>query len=88
MTGCVFSNELVDAFPVHQVVMDGELMEIFVDHKDGFVEILKPASDELNDYFAELGVVLPCGYRTEVNLDAVKWVHELGRILEKGLSSR
>ena len=84
MTGCVFSNELVDAFPVHQVVMDGELMEIFVDHKDGFVEILKPASDELNDYFAELGVVLPCGYRTEVNLDAVKWVHELGRILEKG----
>ena len=84
MTGCVFSNELVDAFPVHQVVMDEELMEVFVDHKDGFVEILKPASDELNDYFAELGVVLPHGYRTEVNLDAVKWVHELGRILEKG----
>lgn len=84
MTGCVFSNELVDAFPVHQVVMEEELMEVFVDHKDGFVEILKPASDELNDYFAELGVVLPRGYRTEVNLDAVKWVHELGGILEKG----
>jgi len=26
----------------------------------------------------------PCGYRTEVNLEAVKWINELGRILEKG----
>jgi len=84
MTGCIFSNELVDAFPVHQVVMEEELMEVFVDHKDGFVEILKPAKDELNDYFTELGVVLPHGFRTEVNLDAVKWVHELGEVLEKG----
>ncbi len=84
MTGCVFSNELVDAFPVHQVVMGEELMEVFVDYKDGLVEILKPASDELNDYFTELGVVLPYGFRTEANLDAVKWIHELGLILEKG----
>jgi SAM-dependent MidA family methyltransferase len=84
MTGCVFSNELVDAFPVHQVVMEEELKEVFVDHKSGFVEILKPASDELIDYFAELGVVLPHGYRTEVNLDAVKWIQELGKIIKKG----
>jgi SAM-dependent MidA family methyltransferase len=84
MTGCVFSNELVDAFPVHQVVMEKELMEVFVDHDDGFIEILKPATDELNDYFSGLDVVLPYGFRTEANLDAVKWIHELGLILEKG----
>lgn len=84
MNGCVFSNELVDAFPVHQVVMQERLMEVFVDHKDGFVEMLNPAPDELNDYFTELGVVLPEGYRTEVNLDAVKWVQELSRIIRKG----
>ncbi len=84
MTGCVFSNELVDAFPVHQVIMKKELMEVFVDHRDGFIEILKPASDELDGYFTELGVVLPFGFRTEVNLDAVKWINELGSIIKKG----
>ncbi len=84
MTGCIFSNELVDAFPVHQVVMGKELMEVFVDYKDGFVEILKPASSELNEYFAEPGVSLPRGYRTEINLDAVKWIEEVGASLKKG----
>ncbi|VVB86628.1 Putative S-adenosyl-L-methionine-dependent methyltransferase [uncultured archaeon] len=84
MTGCVFSNELVDAFPVHQVVMEKQLMEVFVDFKDGFVEILNPASDEIKDYFTGLGVVLPEGYRTEANLDAVKWIQELGSIIKKG----
>ncbi len=83
-SGCVFSNELVDAFPVHQVVMEKELMEVFVDYKNGFIEILKPASYELKNYFDELGVVLPQGYRTEVNLDAIKWIKEIGTSLKKG----
>src|SRR5919199_5379898 len=31
ITGCCFSNELVDAFPVHQVVLEGgQLLEIYV----------------------------------------------------------
>ncbi len=84
ITGCVFSNELVDAFPVHQVVMKKELMEVFVEYKEGFVETLKPASNELKDYFSELGVVLPLDYRTEINLDAVKWIKEMGAALKKG----
>src|SRR5258706_6461756 len=40
ITGCVLSNELIDNFPVHQVVMEDELMEVFVDYEDGFVERL------------------------------------------------
>jgi SAM-dependent MidA family methyltransferase len=84
ITGCVFSNELVDAFPVHQVVMGEELMEVFVDYRDGFIEVLKPASDEIKDYLIELDVVLPPGYRTEINLDAIKWIKEIGTSLEKG----
>jgi SAM-dependent MidA family methyltransferase len=82
--GCIFSNELVDAFPVHLVVMENELMEVFVGYQNSFIEILKPASDELKNYFDELGVVLPQGYRTEVNLDAIKWIEEIGRSLNKG----
>ncbi len=84
MTGCIFSNELVDAFPVHLVIMENELMEVFVDYDDGFIEVLKPASEELKNYFSELGVVLPEGYRTEINLDAVKWINEIGATLKKG----
>ncbi len=84
MTGCIFSNELVDALPVHLVVMEDELMEVFVNYYDGFVEVLKPASDELKNYISELGVVLPEGYRAEINLDAVKWIDEIGASLKKG----
>jgi SAM-dependent MidA family methyltransferase len=84
ITGCIFSNELVDAFPVHLVVMENELMEVFVDYDNGFIETLKPASDELRNYFDELGVVLPYGYRTEVNLDAIKWIKEIGASLNEG----
>lgn len=84
MTGCVFSNELVDAFPVHQVVMEEELMEVFVDYREGFTEILKPAAHELTEYLAGLQVVFPHGYRTEINLDALKWIEEIGSSLRKG----
>ncbi|MCZ7381020.1 MAG: SAM-dependent methyltransferase [Candidatus Methanoperedens sp.] len=82
--GCIFSNELVDAFPVHLVVMENELMEVFVDYENGFIEILKPASYDLKNYFDEPGVVLPHGYRTEVNLEAIKWIKEIGASLNVG----
>ncbi|MBE0521741.1 MAG: SAM-dependent methyltransferase [Candidatus Methanoperedenaceae archaeon] len=82
--GVIFSNELVDAFPVHCVVMEDELMEVFVDYDNGFVEVLKPASYELRDYFKRQDVVLPEGYRTEVNHDTLKWIHDAGSALELG----
>lgn len=84
VTGCIISNELVDNFAVHQVVMAGKLMEVYVDHDEGFREILQPASAELKDYFAELDVCLPEGFRTEVNLQAVDWMKELSATLRKG----
>ncbi len=84
MTGCIFSNELVDAFPVHMVVMEKILMEVFVDYDNVFFEILKPASGELKDYLSELEVALPPGYRAEINLDAVRWIEEVSTTLRKG----
>lgn len=83
-SGCVLSNELLDNFPVHRVVMLDELMEIFVDHHDGFIEILKPASAELKNYFSELNVILPPGYCTEANLQAVTWIQDIAAALHKG----
>jgi SAM-dependent MidA family methyltransferase len=84
ITGCIFSNELVDAFPVHIVIMEKELMEVFVDHNGSFIEVLRPAASELKDYLSELGLMLPQGFRTEINIDAIKWMEEISYSLNKG----
>lgn len=83
--GALFSNELVDALPVHVVEKRSDgLKEVYVDHDDGFVEVLRDAPDELEDYFDWLGVELPEGFRTEVNLDALDWLDVAAEVLESG----
>jgi len=84
MTGCVLSNELLDNFPVHQVVMQETLMEVFVGYQDGFTEIFKPAPEELKTYLASLGVDLPQGFRTEINLEAIQWIRDIAQSMKKG----
>jgi SAM-dependent MidA family methyltransferase len=83
-TGAVISNELLDNFSVHQVVMHDNLMEVFVDYKNEFVEVFKPANPELKNYFTELNVELPKGYRTEINLEAIDWINEISSSVQKG----
>ncbi|MFV8344106.1 class I SAM-dependent methyltransferase [Flavobacterium sp. XS2P39] len=84
INGCILSNELIDNFSVHQVFMQDQLKEIFVDYKDNFIEILKPAKKELVDYFTALNIQLPKGYLTEVNLEAVSWIKEVSQSLQRG----
>lgn len=84
ITGCILSNELLDNFSVHQVVMEDELLEVFVGYDDGFTEILQPASKELVEYRAELNVVLPKGFRTEINLEATEWIKDIAFHLKEG----
>ncbi|HWB91039.1 MAG TPA: SAM-dependent methyltransferase, partial [Puia sp.] len=84
VTGVVLSNELVDNFSVHQVVMEDELMEVFVGYEDGFFEILRPAGEALKEYLAELQVKLPRGFRTEINLEATEWILEVSAAMKKG----
>lgn len=86
VTGCILSNELVDNFSVHRVVMEDQLMEIFVGYDDdgGFTEVLRPAGQELKDYFDQLGVTLPRGFRAEINLEATQWIRQVSAALRKG----
>jgi SAM-dependent MidA family methyltransferase len=84
MTGCVISNELLDNFSIHQVVMESELEEIFIDYKNGFIEVLRPASKILKDYMSELGIRLPKGFRTEINIEATEWIKEISSALARG----
>jgi SAM-dependent MidA family methyltransferase len=86
MEGCFLSNELIDAFPVHLVEKrGGELLEVFVvERGDRFGEELRPGSAEIEDYFRRIGVSPAEGNRAEVNLQAVRWMEEVGQILGRG----
>ncbi len=92
MVGCCFANELVDAFPVHQVrVEDGELKEVYVTETEaGLTEITGELSTpQLAQYFQEMGVDLLAPdyakpYQTEVNLAAISWLETVAKKLQKG----
>jgi SAM-dependent MidA family methyltransferase len=85
--GCIFSNELLDALPVHRVVMEnGALREIYVGLEgEQFVEVRgKPSSPALERYFHEQGFTLEKGQQAEVCLEACDWIELAGRALERG----
>jgi SAM-dependent MidA family methyltransferase len=85
--GCVFSNELIDALPVHRVVMQADgLREIFVGLHDGkFVDVVAPVSTcAINEYFATQSIALREGQHAEAGLEACDWITEVGRRLERG----
>jgi len=84
VTGCIFSNELLDNFSVHRVVMQDELKEVYVSYDGDFVEELRPAPEVLKEYLVRLGVQLPTDYCAEINLEATRWIQEVGEALKRG----
>jgi SAM-dependent MidA family methyltransferase len=84
--GCVFSNELLDAFPVHLVEMDDSLKEIYVNvNGNEFIEEKKDvSSDRISDYLGTFSIALERGYRTEVNLRIRDWLQDVSSILTHG----
>ncbi|HTB31290.1 MAG TPA: SAM-dependent methyltransferase [Bacteroidia bacterium] len=84
INGCILSNEVLDNFSVHRVVMKEDLMEVYTGYEDGFFEVLKQAPKPLKEYFEELNVLLPYGFCTEVNLEALSWLNDIANGLQKG----
>ena len=92
VTGVFFSNELIDAFPVHQVIwQDDQLQEIYVGENQGeFIEIIAELStSKLLNYFQQVQINInsadyPEGYRTEVNLQAFDWLNRISQKLKQG----
>ena len=87
VTGCVFSNELLDAFPVHLVRMEESLREIYLDYDDerGFFERAGDLSrEEIAGYFKEFSIEVEKGYVTEVNLGIKDWLTRINEMLERG----
>ena len=87
VTGCFFSNELVDAFPVSVVTRTGgRLKEIYVTVEgDGLREQPGPISESaVAAYAARYAPQLEEGHRMEVNRQAVGWIHAISEKLERG----
>ncbi|MBP0016277.1 MAG: class I SAM-dependent methyltransferase [Cyanobacteria bacterium SBLK] len=90
--GCFFANELVDAFPIHRVILkEGKLQEIYITWHEGklteaIAEISQP---KLQEYFDLIEIDLlteayPEGYQTEVNLAALEWIERVSQKLKQG----
>ncbi len=85
VTGCILSNELFDALPIHLVVMQDRLYEVCVTMRDDrFQEVLVPAGDELTGHLDSIGVALPAGMRTEINLQAGRLIKAMASALQHG----
>jgi SAM-dependent MidA family methyltransferase len=86
-SGCLYSNELIDALPTHRVVMTAEgLQEIFVTlQDDDFKEEAGPLSTPaLGDYLQRIKVELHPGQQAEINLAAPEWLSSVAAALQRG----
>ncbi|MEH2095199.1 class I SAM-dependent methyltransferase [Nostoc sp.] len=98
IVGCFFSNELVDAFPVHQFTLEtGELREIYIttdsNEKEtclSFLEVTgEPSTLQLAEYLDLVEMdfsqsAYPDGYRSEINLAALEWLSIVADRLQRG----
>ena len=85
--GIYFSNELLDAFPVHRVVKDrGELRESYVTVGDNGFEWTtgRLASERISEFCNEYSIDLAEGQVIEINLEIDEWLKQIAAKLERG----
>jgi len=85
--GCLFANEVLDAFPVHRVVGTAEgPREIHVAvREEGLLETLLPLSDDrLAAFLDESGIGLEEGQEVDISLEAPRFTGRIARLLGRG----
>ena len=87
--GIIYANELLDALPVHPVVMtESGLKEVYVDldsdNEERFVERLGPPSSVVLEHIDRFDIKLEPGWRAEISPASVCWVEQAGRALDLG----
>lgn len=92
VSGIVFSNELVDALPVHRArYSSGAIKELYVTTSSrderGRLSVVwgNPSTGKLAEYVGPMGVALREGQIIEINLDAIDWLERVAHALTKGL---
>jgi SAM-dependent MidA family methyltransferase len=79
-----FSNELLDAFPVHRLVNEGELY-VSLDSEDSFTWSVGPHSTpRLSEFLDRHAIKLASGQTIEVNLAIDDWLTSLASQLKRG----
>lgn len=84
----IFSNELIDAFPVQRVVGRGEALRalcVSVNDAGEFVWVESDLTDKIAAYCADIGLHLSEGQVFEVNLDAEDFLSRAAALLHEGL---
>jgi SAM-dependent MidA family methyltransferase len=85
--GCVLSNELLDAFPVHRFVIEnGRVRELYVHISDDrFYEVPgDPSSPQIEERLASVTRRLPDGFMGEVCLLVDEWAAQVASELQTG----
>ena len=87
IVGCILSNELLDAMPVHQVtVEEGSLREVYVTQDGGGLALQtgEPSTPLLAARLESVGINLAEGQTGEVNLQMDTWADDVSRALARG----
>jgi SAM-dependent MidA family methyltransferase len=89
ITGIVFSNEFVDALPVHRVrLKNGRIEELYVTraHAERCLELAwdEPSTGALGDHIERFEATLLEDQVIEVNLDAMEWLGRTAQTIQCG----
>ena len=84
--GVCFSNELIDAFPVHRVILrNGRLSELCVGLKrDDFVWVESDLTQRVAEYCRRIDLQLSEGQIAEINLEAEEFISRAAGLFERG----
>lgn len=87
-TGIIFSNELLDAFPVHRMTVRADQLEEFyvaLNETGKFMwTVAEPSTPGLEKYFADAGIQLKEGQIAEINPGIRDWIKMVTGKLARG----
>jgi SAM-dependent MidA family methyltransferase len=91
ITGIAFSNEFVDALPVHRVRMKGSAIEeqyvtLSFEKEEELLELSwgSASTTQLADYALRMGARIVEGQEIEMNLDANDWLARMSGAISRG----
>lgn len=88
--GIVFSNELIDALPVHVIEMhNSEIYEVFVTYDKESKKLIEEKQLCTNEnvllWLEKYGPILKEQQRIEIPLNMNKWIKEINNFMKRGL---
>lgn len=87
-SGVFYSNELIDAFPVHRLIrMNGELKELHVGWIDGALRFSpgELSTPLLSEFLDRINLKITETQIVDINLDLRRWVEAMADKVEKGV---